>query len=135
MQAISHFGQLPDRLGGARVALFFIVVETMGLALMWLAWSGPVAALGAALTGFGYALVYPGFGVEAVSEASEEARGVAMAAYTACLDVALGVSGPVLGLVASVSGLPVVFLVSAVAVLCSAIVALLILRQKAARPA
>jgi MFS family permease len=60
------FGHLPDRLGGARVALVSVVIEAAGLALIWLA-SGPVvAATGAVLTGFGYSLVYPGLGVEAV---------------------------------------------------------------------
>lgn len=31
------FGHLPDRVGGARIALLFVLVETAGLALMWLA--------------------------------------------------------------------------------------------------
>ena len=67
--------------------------------------SALLAATGAALTGFGYSLVFPGFGVEAVRLAPPESRGVAMGAYTACLDIALGVSGPVLGLIASGAGL------------------------------
>ena len=53
------FGHLPDRLGGAQVAFICVFIEAAGLALIWLA-SGPiVAATGAVLTGFGYALVYP----------------------------------------------------------------------------
>ena len=104
------FGHLPDRIGGAQVALLSVVVETVGLAVMWLAASGPMAAAGAALTGFGYSLVYPGLGVEAVRLAPPESRGVAMGAYTACLDIALGVSGPILGLVAGDVGLSAVFL-------------------------
>jgi hypothetical protein len=42
-----------------------------------------------------------------------------MGAYTACLDVALGVSGPLLGLIATGAGLNTVFLASAFVVLCS----------------
>jgi MFS family permease len=118
------FGHLPDRIGGARVALISVLVETAGLALMWLASSALMAAAGAALTGFGYSLVFPGLGVEAVRLAPSKSRGVAMGAYTACLDIALGVSGPVLGLVASVAGFRVIFLVSAIVVLSSAAVAL-----------
>jgi MFS family permease len=117
-------GHLPDRLGGARVALVSVVVEAAGQALIWLAPSAPVALLGAALSGFGYTLVYPGYGVEAVRRAPPESRGLAMGAYTAFLDLALGVASPILGLVASGVGVPAVFLFSALAVLSSAAMAL-----------
>jgi MFS family permease len=118
------FGHLPDRLGGARVALLFVLIETAGLGVMGMAATAWQAAIGAALTGFGYSLVFPGMGVEAVRRAPVESRGVAMAAYTACLDLALGVSGPLLGLVASHFGVSAIFLVSAAVVLCAAFVAL-----------
>lgn len=114
------FGHLPDRIGGARVALLFVLIETAGLGVMWLATTGWMTATGAALTGFGYSLVFPALGVEAVRPAPPESRGVAMGAYTACLDIARGVSGPVLGIVASQAGLDAVFLASAPVVLCAA---------------
>lgn len=127
------FGHLPDRHGGAKVALVCVVIEVAGLGLIGLATSVTVAAVGAALTGLGYALVFPGFGVEAVRRAPPESRGVAMGAYTACLDLALGISGPVLGLIAGRGGLSTVFLVSAVLVLCAAPIALrLLVRSPAA---
>ena len=107
------FGHLPDRLGGARVALVCALIEAAGLALIWLAPGRALAAVGAALTGFGYSLVYPGLGVEAVRRAPPESRGLAMGAYTACLDLALGVGSPALGLVAGGAGLGAVFLASA----------------------
>jgi MFS family permease len=117
------FGHVPDRLGGARVALVCVVIETLGLALIWLA-SGPAsAAAGAALTGFGYSLVYPGFGAEAVRRAPPQSRGLAMGAYTACLDVALGFGSPALGLIAGSAGLGSVFPASALLVLCAAAIA------------
>jgi MFS family permease len=78
---------------------------------------------GAGVTGFGYSLVYPGFGVEAVRRAPPESRGLAMGAYTAFLDLALGLANPALGLVAGKVGLGAVFLVSALVVTCSAVVA------------
>ena len=53
------FGHLPDRIGGARVALMFVVVEVIGLVLMSFASTGIIAAIGAALTGLGYSLVFP----------------------------------------------------------------------------
>ena len=122
------FGQLPDRIGGARVALLFVLIEALGLATMWIAASAQVAAAGAALTGFGYSLVFPALGVEAVRRAPPESRGVAMGAYTACLDIALGVSGPALGALASRTGFSFVFLVSALVALGAAAVSLRLLR-------
>lgn len=123
------FGHLPDRLGGARVALVSVLIEAAGLAIIWLAPSAAVAGAGAGLTGLGYALVFPGFGVEAVRSAPPEARGLAMGAYTACLDVALGIGSPALGLVASALGLGTVFLVSALVVLCSVVIAIRLLQR------
>jgi hypothetical protein len=41
------FGHLPDRIGGARVALLFVLVEAAGLALMSFASAASVAAIGA----------------------------------------------------------------------------------------
>jgi predicted MFS family arabinose efflux permease len=94
-------------------------MEAAGQALIWLAPGPGLALAGAVLTGLGYSLVYPGLGVEAVRRAPPESRGLAMGAYTAFLDLALGLASPVLGLVASGAGLRVVFLVSALVVLCA----------------
>ncbi len=117
------FSHPSDKFGGAKVALFCVLIETAGQALMWLADRPELALVGAALTGFGFSLVYPGFGVEAVRRVPAQSRGLAMGAYTAFLDLAQGVASPALGLVAKVAGLNVVFLVSAVTVLCAAFVA------------
>ena len=124
------FGHLPDRLGGARVALWFILIETVGLTLLWLAAGVLAATIGAALTGFGYALVFPALGVEAVRHAPPESRGFAMGAYPACLDVALGVSGPALGAIASRTSFSSVFLASAVVVFGAAFIAVRLLRAR-----
>jgi MFS family permease len=120
-------GHLPDKLGGARVALACLFVEAAGLALIWLAHGRVLAAIGAALTGFGYSLVYPGLAVEAVQSAPPESRGLAMAAYTVCLDIALGLGSPALGLIAGSTGLGSVFLASTMAVLGAALVTFRIL--------
>lgn len=130
------FGHLPDRMGGARVALVSVFMEAAGLALIWLARSPGLAFAGAALTGFGYAPVYPGLGVEAVRRVPVQSRGLAMGAYTAFFDLALGIANPALGLVAGSAGLKSVFLVSAFVVLCAAAVAMRLLRarHRVARP-
>jgi MFS family permease len=117
------FSHAADRFGGAKVALFCVLIETAGQALMWLAARPELALLGAALTGFGFSLVYPGFGVEAVRRVPAQSRGLAMGAYTAFLDLAQGLASPALGLVAKGAGLNAVFLVSAITVLCAALVA------------
>ena len=117
------FGHLPDRIGGARVALVCVLIEATGQALIWLAPWSALALFGAAVTGVGYSLVYPGFGVEAVHRAPPESRGLAMGAYTAFLDLALGLANPALGLVASGAGLGAVYLVSTLVVLCAAAIA------------
>jgi MFS family permease len=118
------FGHLPDTLGGARVALVCLVIEATGQALIWLAPAPGFALAGAVLTGFGYSLVYPGLGIEAVRAVSPESRGLAMGAFTAFLDLALGVSGPILGWIASGTGIATVFLVSAMIVLGATVIAL-----------
>jgi MFS family permease len=122
-------GHLADRLGGAKVALVCVLVEAAGLALMELAPHFALAIAGAALTGFGYSLVYPGLGVEAVRNVPPQDRGLAMGAYTAFLDIALGFGTPALGLLASMAGLGPAFLASAVAALCAAPIAASFLRR------
>jgi predicted MFS family arabinose efflux permease len=74
--------------------------------------------------GFGYSLVFPGFGVEAIHREPPQNRGLAMGADTAFLDMALGVGSPALGLIASGAGLRSVFFASTVSVLCAAGVAI-----------
>lgn len=129
------FGHLPDRIDGARVALVCVLIEAAGQAVIWLATSPVVVFTGAALAGIGYALVYPGFGVEAVRRAPPENRGLAMGAYTACLDLALGIASPLLGLVANAASLGAVFLASTLVVACSAAIALILLNRRRASSA
>src|SRR5438445_1869716 len=121
------FGHLADRIGGAKVALVSVLIEAAGQALIWLAPWSALALIGAALTGFGYALAYPGFGVEAVRRAPAQSRGLAMGAYTAFLDVALAVASPGLGLIAGATDLSTVFLASTLVALCAAAIAVRLL--------
>ncbi|MBB3999424.1 arabinose transporter [Aureimonas pseudogalii] len=105
-------GQLADRFGGARIAGIAAPVGAAGQALVWLAPAAWIALAGCALTGICWALVYPAFGVEAVRRSPPENRGLAMGAYSAFPDLALGLSGPALGLLASGVGLDPIFLAS-----------------------
>jgi len=121
------FGHVPDQLGGARVALVCVFIQAAGLALIWLSPVRALAAAGAALAGFGYSLVYPGLGVEAVRRSPLESRGLAMGAYTVFLDVALGFGSPALGLIAGWTGLGSVFFASTLIVLGGAVIAMRLL--------
>jgi MFS family permease len=110
-------GHLADRFPAPKVALLTVLVEAVGLALLAVAPSLPAALAGAALTGFGYSLVYPALGVEAVRSVPAQNHGLAMGAYTAFLDVALGFGTPVLGFLAERAGLGSAFIASALAAL------------------
>ncbi|MCH1995617.1 MFS transporter, partial [Achromobacter xylosoxidans] len=105
------------RYGGFRVAQVSFLVEAAGLALLWLAPNPGAALVGAALTGCGFALVFPAIGVEAVARVPAGSRGAALGAYSAFLDLALGATGPVAGYISGGFGYPAIFLSAAVAVL------------------
>ncbi len=117
------FSHAADRIGGAKVALVCALIEAIGQALIGLAVRPEMALAGAALTGFGFSLVYPGFGVEAVRRVPIQSRGLAMGAYTAFLDLAQGLASPALGLVATGARLNALFLASAITVTSAALVA------------
>jgi MFS family permease len=110
-------GHLADRFAAARVALLSVLVEAAGLTLLAVSSSLTAALAGAALTGFGYSLVYPGLGVEAVRLVPPQDRGLAMGGYTAFLDVALGFGTPALGFLAEGAGLGSPFVAGALAAL------------------
>jgi len=117
------FGHTPDQYGGKRVGLAAAAIEATGQMLLWLAPSPAVAFAGAALTGFGYSLVFPAFGVEAVRQIEPRFAGVALGAYVAFFDLALGVTGPLAGLVANRFGYAAVYLSGALMCIISALIA------------
>jgi MFS family permease len=108
-------GGLPDKMGGARAALIFLPIEVVGQVLLWAADSPGLAILGAALSGLGFSLVFPAFGIEAVKRVPPQSRGAALGGYVAFFDGALGATGPAAGVAAAAWGYPSVFLVGAVA--------------------
>jgi MFS family permease len=117
------FAHLPDKIGGGKVALVCVLIEAAGQLLIWQAGHVLTAYIGAALTGFGYSLAFPGFGVEAVRRAPPQSRGVAMGAFIAFLDISLGITAPAAGALASATSVSTVYLAGAAAVALSAIVA------------
>jgi MFS family permease len=101
--------------GGFRVAIASFICEGIGLLMLWLAPVPHVAMAGAALTGFGFALVFPALGVEAVGLVPPASRGAALSAYSVFLDLSLGITGPLAGYIAGEFGYRSVYLFAALA--------------------
>ena len=109
-------GSTITRYGGVPVSLVCFVVECLGLLIIWQAPSAWVAGIGAFLTGSGFSLVFPALGVEAVKQVEEQNQGTALGTYSAFLDLALGLTGPVAGWVAGYYALDTLYLLAAVVV-------------------
>lgn len=116
------FSGLPDRLGGARVAVVCVLVEAAGQALIWAGGTPVWAFSGALLTGAGYSLAFPAFGVEAVRRVPAASRGAAMGAYVAFLDVALGLGSPAAGWLAGLQGYAAVYVLGGACALAAMVV-------------
>jgi MFS family permease len=116
------FGSLPDRFGGARIAILSAALAALGQLGMWLATSGTIAVAAAALTGFGFSLAFPSFGVEAIRRVPPQNRGVALGAYAACL----GLGVPLLGMVVSLRGYAAAFGAGCIAALLSLLVGIIL---------
>jgi len=113
------FIQTINAYGGFPVAMVCLVVESIGLFLLWRSNSASVALTGAALGGFGFSLVFPAIGVEAVKRVPENNRGTALGVFTAFADVSFFLVGPIAGTVIAYFGYSSVFLFALISVLCS----------------
>jgi MFS family permease len=89
-----------NRFGGFHSAILCMIVETLGLVLLWLAPNTAVALMGAGLTGFGLSLVYPALGVEAIKQVPVSSRSSGLSSYAVFFDLALAIAGPVMGAIA-----------------------------------
>ncbi|MCO8164427.1 MFS transporter [Pseudomonas sp. 21LCFQ010] len=127
------FGNLINRLGGFRVAIVCLSVETCGLLLLWLAQSPELALTGAALTGFGFSLVFPALGVEAVNLVPASSRGAAVGAYSLFIDLSLGITGPLAGAIAAGFGFVSIFLFAALAALAGLLLSIWLYRRSRAQ--
>jgi predicted MFS family arabinose efflux permease len=126
------FIQTINRFGGYPVAIVCLSVESLGMLLLWRASSPWMALTAAAMAGFGFSLVFPALGVEAVKRVTEGNRGSALGVFTAFSDVSFFLTGPVAGAVIGVWGYSSVFLFALLSVLAALGIAI-VLRQMQAR--
>ena len=122
------FIQTINRFGGFQVAMVCLSVESVGLFLLWQSQSPWMAIAGSALGGFGFSLVFPAIGVEAVKRVTEQNRGTALGVYTAFSDVSFFLTGPLAGAVIGIYGYASVFLFALISVL-AALGIVIVLRQ------
>lgn len=113
------FIQTINRFGGFPVGMVCLVVESLGVLMLWRAWSPWLAFAGAALTGFGFSLVFPALGVEAVLHVPEQNRGTALSVYTVFADVSFFLVGPTAGAIIGEFGYASAFLFALICVLAS----------------
>ncbi|EJN10000.1 MFS transporter [Herbaspirillum sp. YR522] len=109
------FAHLPERLGAHRVAVASVAIELCGQLLLWSAPHPTLALVGTVVTGIGFSLVFPSMGLQAMARVPAHSRGLAIAGFMACVDVAAGLTGPVVGMVIGWAGYPSAFFSGALA--------------------
>jgi MFS family permease len=128
-------GDLPDRFGPLRCAAGAAAIEVVGLALIALATSLPVALAGAVGMGAAFALIYPSLSLVVVNSVSESRRGAALGTFTAFFDIGMGLGGPLAGLAVSLAGYSAAFWLASACALGTLAVANALRRGWSAAPA
>lgn len=124
------FGNSIDTRGGMKTAIYCLALETIGLMILWLANIPHVALIGAGIAGLGFSLVFPALGVEAVRLVPASNKGAALGGYGLFIDISLGITGPLVGGVASHYGMAYIFPFSMTMVAIGFIFALMIYQRQ-----
>ncbi|WP_130803128.1 MFS transporter [Acinetobacter ihumii] len=103
-------GHLTDKVSGFSLVKYSLMIEAMGLFLLFISPRVEIALVGAVVTGAGCSLIYPALGVELIKGAPAQIRGTAMGVFSAFQDIAYAIYAPVFGLVALYLGYPSVFI-------------------------
>ena len=128
--AVAVFGsrlalsRVPDRAGARRTAAAAGLLEALGLLIIAVASSLPVALMGAVVVGVGFSMLFPSLALMVVGDVGEDRRGSALGAFTAFFDIGVGLGAPIAGATAALAGYPAVFVLAALAALCTAALAL-----------
>ncbi len=112
-------GDLPDRIGPARVATAAALVEAIGLATIGLSQSLAVAIAGSLAMGAAFSLLYPSLSLVVVGRVPENRRGAALGTFTAFFDLGVGIGAPLAGIAVVLSDYEGAFLLSAAIALVS----------------
>jgi MFS family permease len=118
-----------NRWGGFLVATVSLIVEAAGLFVLWSATTHDVALAGAALSGCGFALVFPALGVEALKTVADQNHGAALGVYTGFLDLAMGITGPIAGFIVGKFGYSAIFLYGSGAAGCGFVLTVFLYRM------
>ena len=120
------FARTINRWDGFRVAIVSFIVESTGLFALSSAATHDVALAGTALTGCGFALIFPALGVEALKTVADQNHGAVLGVYTAFLDLAMGIAGPIAGFMVGKFGYSAIFLFGSGAAACACVLALVL---------
>jgi MFS family permease len=112
--------------GGMKTAICCLLTEAIGMLILWQAYSPHIALVGACIAGFGFSLVFPALGVEAVKRVPASNKGAALGGYGVFIDISLGLTGPLVGLVEVTFGMGHIFMFSMVMVFTGFIISVLI---------
>lgn len=106
-------GGLPDRLGPRRVALVAALFEAIGLAVIGIANTLPVALAGAIVMGWAFSVLYPSLSLIVLRRVPESRRGSAFGTFTATFDLGVALGAPLVGVAVTLGGYEVGFLFAA----------------------
>ena len=101
------------------------IVESTGLFALSSARTHDVALSGTALSGCGFAPVFPALGIEALKRVADQNHGAALGAYTAFHDLAMGITGSIAGFIVRKFGYAAIFLYGSGAA-CACVLALVL---------
>ncbi|MFM9150192.1 MAG: MFS transporter, partial [Solirubrobacterales bacterium] len=128
-------GGLPDRLGPRRVALVAALFEAIGLAVIGLANTLPVALAGAIVMGSAFSVLYPSLSLIVLRRVPESRRGSAFGTFTATFDLGVALGAPLVGVAVTLGGYEVGFLFAAALAIVVAATQAVILVSRRRRPA
>jgi MFS family permease len=123
IRTINHYG-------GFAVCIASLLVESLGILLLWSASAPWMAFTGATFVGLGFSLVFPALGVEALRRIAENNRGTALGIFNAFSDVSFFLVGPVAGGVIGAFGYSSAFLFALICVLAGLGIVLVLMRLR-----
>ena len=122
--------RLPDALGTAKTAAIALTGSAIGMLVMGSFVSRPGMFVGAAILAIGGSLLYPALMVAAVDGVPANERAQAMSTFTMFFELSGGIGGPVLGVVAWMSGTTVAAFYGAAVLAATGLPVLLAWRRK-----